>query len=126
MIEDLRFERIGIFPYSNERGAESYDFENQVPDEVKQRRFEELYQLAEEISLENNKKLVDAATELDMYIDGYDDEEGLFFGRSYRECLEVDPKIFVTVKDPENVVMGDMIHVRIIGCDDYDVYAEEL
>jgi len=91
-IEDCKFERIWVFAYSNEKWAKSYDFENQIDEETKEKRRKEIYELAEDISFENNKKLL--WKDFDVFVEWYDEENDLFYWRSYREAPEVDWKIF--------------------------------
>ena len=123
-IKKYKFERIWIFTYSNEKWAESYNFPKQVSEKVKNSRYEKLYKLSAKISLENNKSLVDNQTLLKVSIEWHDAQEGFLISRSYRECLEVDPVIYVTGKQDHEI--WDEINVKIIWCDEFDLYWEEV
>lgn len=119
-IDEMEFERLGVFPYSQEEGTPAADFPDQVEEEIKKRRQRELMELQQEVSYDNNQRLKD--TELEVLIEGYLYEEGVYLGRSYREAPEVDGCIFVSAQ--EELVTGDMVKVRITEGNEYDLMGE--
>ncbi len=123
-VQKYKIERIWIFKYSNEKWSESFDFSDQVSEEIKDKRYEKLSEISREISLENNKKLVDLGQELTVIIDSYDQWEDSYICRSYRECLEVDPLIYVASNQEHEI--WDEMNIKIIWCDDFDLYGQEL
>lgn len=123
-VEKYEIERIWIFTYSNEKWAESYDFPDQISEKIKNQRYEKLFQISKDVSLKNNKKLVDSSKQLDVIIDCYDSSEDCYVCRSYRECIEVDPLIYVSSYKSHDA--WEEIKIRIIWCDDFDLYWEEI
>src|SRR5690606_31925635 len=94
-VRDLQFDRVGAFKYSYEIGTPSATLPGQVPDEVKQVRYERLMELQQGISLARNQALVGKT--LDILVEGHgegEDEDGqltgdiISLGRSYRDAPE--------------------------------------
>ncbi len=124
MVEDLRFDRVGVFTYSYELGTPSATLPNQVDDEVKNARRDELMELQQGISLARNQAQVGRV--LDVLIEGHgqaEDEEGnlldetVSVGRSYRDAPEIDGYVFVEGELP----VGEIVPVRITGAMIYDL-----
>lgn len=126
-VREARFERLGAFTYSEEEGtygAENY--EDDIPQEVKDDRFNRLMSLQGDISLAFNRSRV--GTEEKVIVDDYND--GVFVCRSEFESPEVDGEILVKYSEeafggrcPDEIV-GEFIRVRIVGADEYDLIAE--
>lgn len=122
--ENLRiwkFDRLGCFIFSPEEGTKAYDMPEQVPEDVKQKRYDEIYALQQDISREVTKKRV--STETVVTIDSVA-EDGIFYrGRSYGEAPEDDPVIFVLVPDDKDIdiQIGGRYPVRIVDSSDYDM-----
>ena len=116
------FDRLGCFVFSPEEGTKAYDMPDQVPDEVKNRRYDEIYELQREISAERTKKRV--GTETVVTIDSIS-EDGIFYkGRSYGEAPEDDPVIYVLIPDDDTnteLEIGGRYPVRIVDCSEYDM-----
>ena len=126
MVRDLQFDRVGAFKYSYEIGTPSATLPNQVADEVKQARYEQLMEMQQGISLAKNQALVGQT--LDILVEGYDlskDEDGnetgevLTLGRSYRDAPEIDGYVVVEGELP----VGEIVPVRITGATIYDLIA---
>ena len=114
-IESMEFDRVGVFPYYPEAGTPSAEMEDDVPDEVKQERQEELYILQQEISHDINLRYVGKT--MDVLIEGVQDD-GILIGRTYRDAPEIDGLVFVTGQ----AEIGSMPKVRITGTvGDYDL-----
>ena len=116
-----KFDRLGCFIFSPEEGTKAFDMPDQVPDDIKQRRYDEIYELQREISREVTKKRI--GTETVVTIDSIA-EDGIFFkGRSYGEAPEDDPVIYVLVPEDKDidVEIGGRYPVRIIESSDYDM-----
>ena len=126
-IGEARFERLGAFKYSEEEGTYGADhFHDDIPDEVKQARWDELMERQSLISLAYNQSRVD--TETKVIIDSYSD--GVFVCRSEFESPDVDGEILVKYDssalggiDPYSLV-GEFMTVHITGADEYDLIAE--
>lgn len=116
-----QFDRLGCFVFSPEEGTKAYDMPDQVPEDVKQRRYEEIYELQRGISREKTKQRI--GEETIVTIDSIS-EDGIFYrGRSYGEAPEDDPVIFVLVPDNEykELEIGGRYKVRIVDSSDYDM-----
>ena len=112
-VQELRFDRVGVFTYSYEATTPSATVSWQVPDEVKEARREELMLLQQSISLQKNQTFVGHT--LPVLIDGHGD--GVSVGRSYRDAPEVDGLIFV----PGELPPGEIIPIRIDGAMAHDL-----
>lgn len=119
-LQEQRFDKVGIFAYSKEDGTAAATMPKQISDNVKQERYHDLMAVQAKISEEINKSLEGRI--LDVLVEGYDREQKITYGRSYREAPDVDGKIYI-----ENDVTskpGDMVKVRILQGFDYDVVGE--
>ncbi len=118
-MHETRFERLGAFTYCPEEGTRAYDFEDTVPEELAEERFEQLMELQANISAEFHASL--AGQEFDMIIDSADEENGIVFGRTYMDAHDIDG--IVTV---EGVVNPDEAfrRIKITGGDSYDMTGE--
>jgi ribosomal protein S12 methylthiotransferase len=125
-VQDLRFDRVGAFQYSYEIGTPSAALPHQVPDEVKQARWEQLMELQQGISLAKNQALVGQT--LDVLVEGHgegEDQDGqptsdtLSLGRSYRDAPEIDGYVIVEGELP----VGEIVPVRVTGATTYDLFA---
>ncbi|MCQ2527549.1 MAG: 30S ribosomal protein S12 methylthiotransferase RimO [Saccharofermentans sp.] len=114
-----KFDRLGCFIFSPEEGTKAFDMDNQIDDETKQRRFDEIYALQQEISTQSNKNR--EGEEVIVTIDSVS-EDGIFYiGRSYGEAPEVDPAIFVAATNEEPLVIGNRYKVKIIDSSEYEM-----
>lgn len=128
-VKDARIERLGAFTYSEEEDTYSaLHYEDDVPQDVKEERYDALMQAQEQISYEYNLSRVGEETE--VVVDSF--EDGILVCRSQSESPEVDGDILVRYENapqdgigPEKLV-GQFIKVRIIGADSYDLIAEQL
>lgn len=126
LVSDLQFDRVGAFKYSYEIGTPSATLANQVADEVKQARYEQLMEMQQGISLAKNQALVGKT--LDILVEGHgegEDEDGnatgetLTLGRSYRDAPEIDGYVIVEGELP----VGEIVPVRVTGATTYDLIA---
>ena len=116
-VEQVKFDRMGVFAYSQEEGTAAADFEGQLDDETKQDRLDKLMTLQQGISLELNKKKIGSIME--VLVEGYDEESFLFYGRSRGDSIDVDGKVYFGTE--EDVCAGDIINVEILDADEYDL-----
>jgi ribosomal protein S12 methylthiotransferase len=122
-IKEIRFERLGCFPYSEEEGTPAAEFADQVPEEERLRRAELIETLQNVIMAEQNEKFIGQT--LEVLIEGYDRYGEVFFGRSYMDAPEIDGKIFIHKSD-NNPRAGDVINVRIDELIDIDLMGERV
>lgn len=119
-IDDMEFERLGVFTYSPEEGTRAAEFPNQISEEVKKQRQDELMALQQEVSYDNNQRML--GKQLEVLVEGYLYEEDVYIGRSYREAPNVDGYIFINAE--EEIVSGEMVTVRITDANEYDLIGE--
>ena len=118
-VKEARFDRLGAFTYSPEEGTPGAEMPDQIAEEVKQRRLDELMTLQQGISLDENTARVGEICE--VLCEG--EEDGAFVGRSIREAPESDGVIRFTAA--RNVAPGEYLQVKITGADAYDLFGEE-
>ncbi len=116
-LKEIRFERLGVFPYSREEGTPAYDFPNQVSQKVKEQRHDMIMEQQERIHNECNEAFLGKT--LQVLCEGYDPVSESFFGRSYADAYDIDGKIFFS--SSKNVREGQFINVTITEVMDYDL-----
>ena len=119
-VRDVRFERLGVFAYSEEEGTWSAEkLRDDIPEEVKQERVERIMALQNEISLENNRRRV-GRTERVLI----DSRQGDYYvGRTQYDSPEVDQEILIPVAG-KRLLRGHFYDVRVTSAADYDLYGE--
>ena len=127
LVRDLRFDRLGVFTYSQEEDTPAAVMPDQVSERVKTMRRNKLMRLQQEIAFDNAKamvgKVVDAVIE--GRITDVDDDEGFsYVARTYKDAPDIDGYVFVTGVKRE-LITGDYIKVRITGSNEYDLIGEE-
>ena len=115
-VETTKLERLGVFTYSHEENTTAHDLEDNVPTEVKQERAAELMHVQQNISLENNQKLVGSTQKV-----LFDKKEnGFWIGRTQYDSPEVDNEVLVDAKK-EFIRIGDFADVKITQASEYDL-----
>ena len=118
-ITEERFDRLGVFPYSQEEGTPAANMENQIPESVKNKRLSRIMELQQEIAFQKTEE--QRGRILKALITGYDEEEGRVILRSYMDSPEIDSFIFV--KGPERE-SGDFVQVKVVDTEGYDLIGE--
>lgn len=116
-VEQMRFDKMGVFEYSREQNTVSYDMTDQVPAHIKKERYETLMKLQQKISKEINSSFVGKT--IPCIIENINDE-GLVVARSQRDAAEIDGLVYIETKKP--VIPGDIENVLIKSYDEYDLY----
>jgi ribosomal protein S12 methylthiotransferase len=119
-VDELEFDRLGVFTYSMEEGTPAAEFEDQVPEEVKASRRDEIMELQQEISIEKSQAMV--GKELEVLIEGYIPDDDTYVGRSYKDAPNVDGLVFVSC-DYE-LISGTIVRVKITDATEYDLLGE--
>ena len=119
-VDEMEFERLGVFAYSAEEDTPAAGFEDQVPEEVKEERRDELMELQQEIAFEKSEAMVGKVVEL--MIEGKVADEAAYVGRTYMDAPNVDGFIFVNTG--EELMSGDFVRVKVTGAMDYDLIGE--
>ena len=115
-IKDMKFDRVGVFEYSREKGTPSYDMKPKVSKKVAHKRFKELMEIQQNISLERNRSFI--GKKIPCIIEAYSDD-GEIVARSEYDAPEIDG--VVTIKTNKKVVPGDIELVKIIDATEYDL-----
>lgn len=119
-VRDVRFERMGAFAYSEEDGTYAAEhYEDNVPQEVKQARLDELMSIQQEISAEKATEKVGKAYKVII-----DRKEGEYYvGRTEYDSPEVDPEVLIKA-GTRQLTIGDFYEVKVSDADDFDLYGE--
>lgn len=120
-VREIRFERLGCFAYSQEEGTAAGEMPNQIDEEEKQRRAEEVMEIQMNIMQEQGEQM--AGKTLRVLTEGFDRCAECWFGRSYMDSPDVDGKIYFRAKG-KKPVPGRFEEVKITGCIDGDLTGE--
>ena len=119
-IDEMEFDRLGVFTYSPEEGTPAAEMPDQVPEEVKEERREELMELQQEISFDKGNERV--GQEVLVMVEGKVSGESAYIARTYGDAPKVDGYIFI--QTGEALMTGDFAKVRITGALEYDLIGE--
>ncbi|MEO5996532.1 MAG: 30S ribosomal protein S12 methylthiotransferase RimO [Chitinophagaceae bacterium] len=117
-LQKHRFDRVGIFSYSHEEGTSGFTLNDDIPDQEKERRAQDIMQVQQEISYEKNKEKIGKIFK--VIIDKK--ESGRYIGRTEFDSVEVDNEVIISSSD--KLIIGDFAQVRITGAFDYDLEGE--
>ena len=118
-VREQRFDRLGCFTYSHEENTTAFVLEDNIPDEIKQKRVEEIMEIQQQISWEKNQEKVGK-----VFKCIFDRKEGDYFvGRTEYDSPDVDNTVLVPAKDVY-ISIGDFANVRITSAEDYDLIGE--
>ncbi|MFN5937743.1 MAG: 30S ribosomal protein S12 methylthiotransferase RimO [Sphingobacteriales bacterium] len=117
-LEEHRFDRVGIFTYSHEEGTSAHDLVDDVPQEVKEARAQEIMELQQEISYEKNQEKIGKTFK--VLIDKK--ESGRYLGRTEFDSVEVDNEVIVHAD--RLLKPGDFVQVKITKAYDFDLEGE--
>ena len=120
-VKEIKFDRLGVFAYSKEEGTAAANIKNQIDDEIKEARKEELMCIQQNISLNNNKSKIGKTYE--VLIEEKIDKQ-TYVGRSYADAYEIDGLIYVNSKD--DIFVGDFVKVIINDALEYDLMGERI
>jgi ribosomal protein S12 methylthiotransferase len=120
-VEQMRFDRLGVFPYSHEDNTHSYSMADDVSDELKQERVDALMDLQQGISLELNRAKIGKIYK--VLIDRK--ESGDFIGRTEFDSPEVDNEVLLDGKK-EYLRVGDFIQAKVTNATEFDLMAEPI
>lgn len=120
-VQDMRFERLGCFTYSHEENTHAYKLEDDVPEDVKQARANEIMEIQSQISWELNQEKIGATFKVVI-----DRKEGSHFvGRTEFDSPDVDNEVLIDAQDVY-LKTGEFYKVKITDASDFDLYAEVL
>jgi len=121
-VNEMEFDRLGVFTYSREEDTPAADFAGQVDEDIKEERYEELMELQQAIVFEKNESLVGSI--LDVMVEGFLPEEEVYVARTYRDAPDIDGLLFM--KSYNNHMTGDIVKVLVTGAYEYDLNGEEI
>ena len=117
-IEEMRFDRLGVFQYSHEEDTHAYDFDDDVSAELKSERAEEIMEVQSGISYDlNQEKIGETFKVLFDRIEG-----DYFIGRTEYDSPDVDNEVLVKKDDETYLSIGDFAMIKIHDADHYDLY----
>jgi ribosomal protein S12 methylthiotransferase len=120
-VEEMRFDRLGVFTYSHEENTHAYSLVDNIPDEEKQERADQIMAVQQDISLELNQAKI--GKQYKVLVDRI--EKDHFIGRTEFDSPEVDNEVLITAKD-EYLRIGDFVQVEIESAEEFDLYAKKI
>ena len=115
-VKEMRFERLGCFKYSHEEDTHAYLLKDDVPEELKQKRLNEIMEIQSKIAFKNNERLVGKVFKCLI-----DRKEGTnFIGRTFMDSPDVDNEVVIDAKK-FYFKLGEFVSIRIIGANNYDL-----
>ncbi len=119
-VKEICFDRLGVFPYSEEEGTRAAGFSDQIPVSERNDRADAIMRTSERIIFDKNESLV--GTDMIVFVEGFLPEDGCYVGRSYRDAPDIDGYVFFEAED--ELMTGDMVRVRITEAKGYDLLGE--
>lgn len=119
-VSEMEFDRLGVFTYSEEEGTPAANFENQLEEEVKKARRDEIMLLQQNISKNKLSKMI--GKKLKVVIEGKLTDEDVYVGRTYMDIPDVDGCIFI--KSDLTHISGDFVEVLVTDSSEYDLVGE--
>lgn len=119
-IDEMEFDRLGVFTYSPEEDTPAASMPEQIPEEIKEDRQAELMELQQDIVFEQAEDMI--GRELLVMIEGKLADENAYVGRTYKDAPNVDGLIFIHTD--EELMSGDFAKVRVTGALEYDLIGE--
>ncbi len=118
-VKDMKFNKMGVFQYSREKGTPSYNLKPLVSKKVMNERYKKLMELQQGISKSVNESFIGKT--LPCIIENFTDE-GYVVARTQFDAPEVDGVVYIKTDEP--LVPGDIENIKIIDCDEYDLIGE--
>lgn len=119
-VRQIRFDRLGVFPYSPEEGTPAAEYADQVEEETKRQWADEIMEVQQEVIFCQNESLT--GKKLRVITDGFLPDEGVYTGRTYRDAPEIDGCIFFEA--PYEILSGTMLTVLVTEARGYDLTGE--
>ncbi len=119
-VDEMEFDRLGVFAYSAEEDTPAYSFKDQVEEETKQEWRDEIMELQQEVSMDKSQERIGKTYQ--VMIEGKVSDENAYVGRTYMDAPNVDGYIFVNTE--EELMTGDFVPVKVTGALEYDLIGE--
>ena len=119
-VNEMEFDRLGVFAYSQEEDTPAADMPDQIPDEIKEKRRDELMQLQQAVSFEKNEGMTGRI--LTVMVEGKIADEDTYVTRTYRDAPGVDGYLFLNTS--ANLMTGDFVKAIVTDSNEYDLIGE--
>ncbi|MDY3774724.1 MAG: radical SAM protein, partial [Eubacterium sp.] len=119
-VRQMRFDRLGVFPYSEEEGTKAASFPHQIPEETRRQWADEIMQAQQEVIFLQNENFVGRV--LKVIVDGYLPQDDVYVARTYRDTPEIDGCIFFQV--PYEILSGTFVSLLVTDANGYDLIGE--
>ena len=119
-VDEMEFDRLGVFTYSAEEDTPAATMPDQIPEELKEERRDEIMEFQQEISFEKAEEMVGKS--LWCMVEGKVADEYAYVARTYKDAPGVDGYLFI--QTIEELMSGDFVKVRVTGADEYDLIGE--
>ena len=119
-VNDVEFDRLGVFPYSREEDTPAASLDEQIDEEIKASRRDEIMELQQEIVFEKNEALV--GTVLTAFVEGKVSDDDAYVARTYMDAPGVDGYIFIQTE--RTLMSGDIVEVKVTSAYEYDLIGE--
>ncbi|MGN0168576.1 MAG: 30S ribosomal protein S12 methylthiotransferase RimO [Acetatifactor sp.] len=119
-VNDMEFDRLGVFPYSQEEDTVAADMPDQIEDEVKEARRDELMELQQAIAFEKAEDMIGKV--LEVMVEGKVADEDVYVARTYRDAPGVDGYLFLNTTAA--LMTGDFVKARVTDSNEYDLIGE--
>ncbi|MBQ4068572.1 MAG: 30S ribosomal protein S12 methylthiotransferase RimO [Lachnospiraceae bacterium] len=119
-VDEIEFDRLGVFSYSAEEGTPAANFEEQIEDNIKEDRRDEIMELQQEIAFDKAEDMIGKI--IPVIIEGHIPDENAYVGRTYMDAPGIDGNIFITTD--EDLMSGDFCFVKVTGALEYDLIGE--
>ena len=119
-VDELEFDRLGVFAYSPEEDTPAAEMADQIDQELKEERRDQLMELQQEISFEKAEEMI--GRELWCMVEGKVADEYAYVARTYKDAPGVDGYLFI--QTTEELSSGDFVKVRVTGAAEYDLIGE--
>ena len=119
-VDDCEFDRLGVFTYSQEEDTPAALMPDQIDEEVKQERQQQLMELQQFIAFEKAEEMIGRG--LIVMVEGKIAEDDVYVARTYRDAPNVDGYLFI--KTSANLMTGDLVKVLVTDCNEYDLIGE--
>ena len=121
-VKEMRFDRLGVFPYSPEEGTGAAKMKQQVPNFIRNMRRNTIMKMQQEIAFEKASEMIGRT--VDVLVEGKLPEDGVFVGRTYKDAPNVDGMIFISSE--RELITGDVVKVKVTDSREYDLIGEEV
>ncbi|NLL92927.1 MAG: 30S ribosomal protein S12 methylthiotransferase RimO [Clostridiales bacterium] len=119
-VDEMEFDRLGVFTYSPEENTPASEFPDQIDEEIKEERKDEIMSLQQEIAFDKSNDMI--GRELLAIVDGKLPDENAYIGRTYMDAPGIDGNIFI--QTGEELMSGDFVKVKVTGAMEYDLIGE--